>query len=301
MKIFTKEVKIALAAIVALVLLFFGLNFLKGLTMFSNTTQYKMVFSDLKGLSKSTGIFANGYKVGTVTDILYDYDNVGEDITVLCDLDPKLRLPMGTKATIDSDLMGNIKVILIPGEKGAQKMEPGSVIQGINDEGMMAKLGEMMPTVEAMLPKLDSIVTSLNNILADPAIPGLLHNMNGMSANLKNTTAELNTMMSGLNKSVPGILQHTNNTLANTETLTGRLNEIDINATMAKIDNTLSNVESMTRALNNREGTLGMFMYDKGVYNNLNSTMMHADSLMIDLKEHPKRYVHFSIFGKKDK
>ena len=90
-------------------------------------------------------------------------------------------------------------------------------------------------------------------------------------------------------------------TMANAETLTSNLATIDVAGTMAKVDATLSNVQELTNALNNKEGSLGLLMHDPGLYNNLNATMAHADSLVIDLKSHPKRYVHFSVFGKKDK
>lgn len=299
-KIFTKEVKIALVAIVALVLLFFGLNFLKGLTLFSSSATYNMSFKDLKGLSESTAIYADGYKVGTVTSIEYDYENAG-NVLVKCDIDPQLRIPKGSQAEIESDLMGNIKVNLLLANNPKEKIEPGGLIMGIDGKGMMAQFQEVLPTVMAIVPKLDSIVTSVNTILANPSIVNILRNAEDMTANLKVTTSELNSLAMQLNRSVPGMMQHANATLQNTETLTGNLAKVDVDATMKKIDNTLDNLEQMSKALNNREGTLGLLMYDKGVYNNLNSTMRHADSLMIDLKAHPKRYVHFSVFGKKDK
>ena len=299
-KIFTKEVKIALVAIVALVLLFFGLNFLKGLTLFSSSATYNMSFKDLKGLSESTAIYADGYKVGTVTSIEYDYENAG-NVLVKCDIDPQLRIPKGSQAEIESDLMGNIKVNLLLANNPKEKIEPGGLIMGIDEKGMMAQFQEILPTVMAIVPKLDSIVTSVNTILANPSIVNILRNAEDMTANLKVTTSELNSLAMQLNRSVPGMMQHANATLQNTETLTGNLAKVDVDATMKKIDNTLDNLEQMSKALNNREGTLGLLMYDKGVYNNLNSTMRHADSLMIDLKAHPKRYVHFSVFGKKDK
>lgn len=299
-KIFTKEVKIALVAIVALVLLFFGLNFLKGLTLFSSSATYNMTFKDLKGLSESTAIYADGYKVGTVTSIEYDYENAG-NVLVKCDIDPQLRIPKGSQAEIESDLMGNIKVNLLLANNPKEKIEPGGLIMGIDEKGMMAQFQEVLPTVMAIVPKLDSIVTSVNTILANPSIVNILRNAEDMTANLKVTTSELNSLAMQLNRSVPGMMQHANATLQNTETLTGNLAKVDVDATMKKIDNTLDNLEQMSKALNNREGTLGLLMYDKGVYNNLNSTMRHADSLMIDLKAHPKRYVHFSVFGKKDK
>jgi phospholipid/cholesterol/gamma-HCH transport system substrate-binding protein len=97
------------------------------------------------------------------------------------------------------------------------------------------------------------------------------------------------------------MLENADGMLANANTLTRNLNELDLAATMQKVDNTLRNVEQMTAKLNSKDGTLGLLMRDPSLYNNLNATMMHADSLMIDLKQHPKRYVHFSVFGKKDK
>jgi len=104
-----------------------------------------------------------------------------------------------------------------------------------------------------------------------------------------------------LNKQMPAMVQNANGMLANANDLTRNLNELDLATTMAKVNSTLENVEQMTAKLNSNEGTLGLLMRDPDLYNNLNSTMMHADSLMIDLKAHPKRYVHFSVFGKKDK
>lgn len=296
----TREIKIAATVIVAAVLLYFGMNFLKGQTIGSNNT-YKMSFTDLKGLTRTTAIFANGYKVGTISDIQYDYENVGEAITVLADIDPRLRIPVGTKAKIETDLMGNMKVSLIMGKAAAQRLKPGDVIEGVEDLGMMQQVNAMMPAVQAMVPKLDSILTRLNTILASPAIISMLQNLDGMTASLKFTSEELNFIMKELHSGMPAIVAHANNTLANTETMTAKLNDIDFNSTMTKIDNTLSNVESLTKTLNSTEGSLGLLLHDKTMYNNLSATLADADSLMIDLKAHPKRYVHFSVFGKKDK
>lgn len=299
-KIFTKEVKISLVAIAAVVALFFGMNFLKGLTVFSNTTTYRMLFSNLKGLSNSTPIYADGYKVGTVTDIDYDYENNG-NITVEAEIDPQLRIPAGSTAMIESDLMGNIKVTLLLANNPRERIEAGGVIPGVEENGAMKQMQAMVPAVQAMLPKLDSIMASLNKLLADPAIAATLHNAATISSNLTTSTVELNTLMATLNKEMPTMMSKANSTLSNTETLTGNLAKVDIEGTMARVNKTLDNVEQITTAINNREGSLGLLIYDKGVYNHLNATMRDADSLVVDLKSHPKRYVHFSVFGKKDK
>ena len=299
-KIFTKEVKIAIVAIAAVAALYFGMNFLKGLTVFSNTTTYRLSFTDLKGLSNSTPIYASGYKIGTVTGINYDYDNHG-DIIVEAEIDPKMRIPEGSTANIESDLMGNIKVSLMLGTDHTKFIEAGGIIPGDQKHGAMEQFSAMAPTVNAMIQKLDSITTSLNMILSDPAIVKMLHNAETVSANLTTSTAELNKLMSTLNESVPGMMTKADKTLDNTVALTDNLASVDVNGTMAKVNKTLENVERMTAAINNGEGSLGMLLYDKGLYNNLNATMRDADSLVVDLKSHPKRYVHFSVFGKKDK
>ena len=299
-KIFSREVKIALTAIAAIVLLFFGLNFLKGMSLFDNNVEYKMMFTDLKGLMRNTSIYANGYKVGTVKDILYDFEKQGP-IEVECEIDPRLYIPYGSKAKIETDLMGNIKVSLLLGKQGAQRLKPGDVIEGVDDKGAMSQVAEMMPDIQAIIPKVDSIMSNLNMILSNPALVSILTNMDGMSANLKETTQELNGLLKEIHQGVPGMMKHADKTLANTEKLTNNLSKIDVDGMMAKIDHTLNNVESMTNALNSKEGTLGLLMHDKTAYNNLSSTLSHVDSLMIDLKAHPKRYVHFSIFGRKDK
>ena len=155
--------------------------------------------------------------------------------------------------------------------------------------------------IQAMLPKLDSILMNVNLLLADPALKNSLHHIDQITGNLTTTTNELNTMAQTLNRQMPSLIKNADGMLANANDLTRNLNELDLAATMAKVNNTLQNVEQMTAKLNSNEGTLGLLMRDAELYNNMNATMMHADSLMIDLKAHPKRYVHFSIFGKKDK
>ena len=296
---FTKEIKIALVAIVGMVVLFFGMNFLKGLNVFGNDTTYYIAFKDISGVSTSCPIYAGGYKVGSVTGITYDF--TGEnDIMVQADLASDLRIPVGSGAAIETDLMGNVKIDLVFAEETDTYLEPGGIINGGVDNGALGELGNMVPVIENMLPKLDSIMASLNALLADPAMAGTLHNAEEITNNLTTTTAELNALMAQLNNEVPGMMTRTNAVLANVDTLTTNINGIDLAGTMAKVDATLANVESLTAKLNSSEGTLGLLMNDPALYNNMTSTMGDADSLLIDLKAHPKRYVHFSLFGKKD-
>ena len=300
MKYFTKEVKIALVAIAGVVVLFFGMNFLKGLNIFSSEDNYYVQLTDITGLSWSSLVYADGFKVGVVKDIIYDYSHT-EGSKVLIGVDKQLRIPQGSSAEIVSDMLGNVKVNLLLANNPREKVAPGGLIKGMINDGAMGKLQDMVPAVEKMLPKLDSIMTSLNAILADPAIRQSLHNVQAITDNLTTSTAQLNTLMAGLNKNVPGMMAKANNVLDNTETLTANLAAVDVASTMRQVDQTIANVQQLTAKLNSKEGTLGLLMNDTQLYDNLNSTMRNADSLVIDLRQHPKRYVHFSVFGRKDK
>ena len=300
MKFFNKEVKIALVAICGLVILFFGMNFLKGLKMFSSENIYYISFKDISGLSSSSAIYADGFKVGVVRNIIYNYNKQG-DIMVETEIDKKLRIPKGSSAEIVSDMLGNVKVNLLLATNPRERVMPGGTIQGGINGGALGQMSNMIPTVTQILPKIDSIVTSLNILLANPAIANSLQNVETMTSGLTVTTQRLNNLLAGLERSVPGMMNRADSVLDNANLLAKNINQIDIAGTVARVDETLSNVEQFTAQLNNNEGTLGLLMRDPALYNNLNSTMRSADSLLIDLKAHPKRYVHFSLFGRKDK
>lgn len=296
----TKEIKIALVAIVGILIMYFGINFLKGMNLFSTNNAYYMTFDDIQGLGASTPIYADGYKVGTVDGLEYDYKENGP-IKVKVDIIKDLRIPQGSKAEIVKDLMGNLQVNLLLANNPRERVEPGGIIPGAVNGGMMDKAANLIPVVEKMLPKLDSILTSVNALLADPALAASLHNVETITSNLTVSTRELNTLMAGLNKQVPGMIGKANGVLDNTNRLTANLASLDVQGTLNKVNQTLESAHQFTEKLNSNQGSLGLLMNDTKLYDNLTSTMGHADSLVIDLKAHPKRYVHFSVFGRKDK
>ena len=300
MKYFTKEVKVALVAICGLVILFFGMNFLKGLDLFSTSNKYYISFKDISGLASSSPIYADGYKVGVVKNITYNYDKQGS-IMVEADVDQQLRIPKGSSAEIVSDMLGNVKVNLLLANNPRERVNPGETIDGGINDGALGQMKDMVPVVMSILPKIDSIAHTLNILLADPAIAQSVHNVQTVTSNLTTTTRELNTLLAGLNRDIPGMVKRANGVLDNTKTLTANLNKVDVAGTMAKVDATLDNVHQFTTQLNDQQGSLGKLLHDPSLYNSLSRTMKSADSLLIDLKAHPKRDVHFSLFGRKDK
>jgi phospholipid/cholesterol/gamma-HCH transport system substrate-binding protein len=216
-------------------------------------------------------------------------------------INSKLKLNRETRAEITSDVLGNVQVELKFGPNPLDILSPGDTIVGIVQSGTVGKVAQMVPQIQEMLPKLDSILTNINILLSDAALKNTLKNVEQITGHLTVTTHQLSLLTASISQQMPQMLSKVDGVLANTEGLTHQLNSLDVSATMEKVDKTLANVQQLTDALNSNEGTLGLLMRDPQLYNNMNATMGDADKLLIDLKEHPKRYVHFSIFGKKDK
>ncbi len=308
MNFFTKEVKIALTAIVAVVLMYFFINFFKGVNLFKSSNTYYVKFDDVCGLLEANQVFANGYAVGLVRSIDFDYAE-GKGVLVAVELDKEMRLPVGTTADLEVEMLGGVKMNLRLGTNPLVALEPGDTISGGLYQGALAKMSAMVPQVEQLMPKLDSILSNLARLTGDPALTQTLHNLADMTGDLKTTTKSLNGLLAN---DVPQLTKRLNNISANLEKTTGQLANVDIDAIMGKVNATLENVNSLSKRMDNvaltldnkmnsNTGTLGALLNDRALYNSLDSTVNSANALLMDLKANPKRYVHFSVFGKKQK
>lgn len=308
MKFFTKEVKIALTAIVAAALLFFIINFFKGINLFSPTNHYVVRFDNVAGLTVSAPVYANGYPVGTVRSISYDYAS-RDRVMVDVELDDEMRIPAGTRAELASQMLGGVTMSLILGPNPADVLSPGDTVEGGVHQGAIEKLEAMMPVIETMVPKIDSILTNINRLTGDPALAATLQNAAALTADLRTTTRQLNTLMEN---DIPQLTAHLNQIGANVETLSGNLAQVDVKGTVDNVNATLRDAQGFVQTMNSLtqnldskmradDNSLGLLLSDRQLYDNLNSTVRSADSLLIDLRQHPKRYVHFSLFGRKDK
>lgn len=308
MKIFTREVKIALSAIVAIVLVYLLINFMKGINVFKSSNTYYVRFDNIAGLAVSNAVYANGYPVGIVRGIQYDYGN-HERVVVAIELDKEMHMPRGTKAELVTSLMGGVTMSLILGPNPTDNLTQGDTISGGLHEGAVEKVEALMPTIMDMLPKLDSIVTNMARLSADPALAQTLRNTAEITNNLRRTSAKLDAMVG---RDLPQMMQNLNKTSRNVERLSNNLAAInlqetinEVNASLAEVKRFSANINAMTNdlnsKLNSRDNTFGLLLNDRKLYDNLNHTVSSADSLLINVKAHPKRYVHFSIFGKKDK
>ena len=299
-KVNAREVKIGLAVLVALVALYFGINFLKGVNIFKAANYYYASYTNVTGLAQSAPITLNGYKVGLVREISYEYDNPGH-VKVELSLDRKLTLPEGTKAVIVTDMLGTSTIELKMGS--SKTMLPmGSNIEGVEGDGLMDKVStELMPTIMTIAPHLDSLVVSLGRVAGDPALLSSVQRLDVIMANLEASTNQLNRSLAGM----PALMNTANSTMANVSEISENLSrvsaalaavsedlkEMPLDSTMRNINRITANLDRATAQLNSTNSSLGLLLNDPGLYNNLNNSAAHIDSILIDLKKQPKRYI----------
>lgn len=296
-KIFRKEVIIGLSAVVALVILFVGIDFLKGVNVFKASNYYYVTYTDVQGLAISAPVTINGYKVGQVREISYQYDNPGH-VKVEIALDRELKLPKGTRAVLSSDLLGTASIAL---ELADSKdfYDVGAELQGFVPKGMMDNVANnLMPSVQAIFPKVDTLLTGINALVADPAIASSVKRLDAITSNLEVATRQLNAIMATLppiTHDVKSITGNVSVASANLTQLTGKMNSLPIDSLMNELQKTAANLHELTRQLNNPNSTLGLLMNDPALYNNINKTVRSLDSLFIDIKANPKRYISIKL------
>lgn len=295
MKYFTKEVKIGIASIMALCVIVYGLNYLKGVSMFKPSSYFYVKYQNINGLAKSSPVFADGYRIGIVRDIAYDYTHPG-NVTVEVELDKDMRIPKGSSAELVSEMLGGVRMNILLANNPRESYSTGDTIPGSLNNGLMESVSTLMPQMEQILPKLDSILASLNTILSDPNIPTALNSIKNTTANLEVASGQLKVLM---RKDVPLLAGKLNTIGDNFVVVSSNLKGIDYAATFNKIDSTLANIKLITERLNSKDNSMGLLLNDPQLYNNLNTTSANAASLLEDLRINPKRYVHFSLFGKK--
>ena len=296
-KYITKEVKIGIASIIALGVVVYGINYLKGIRMFKPSSYFYFKYEDVNALAKSSPVFADGFRVGIVSDISYDYNQRG-NVVVEVELDRDMRIPKGSTGELVTEMMGGVRMNILLANNPRESYSIGDTIPGTLNNGIMAGAAELMPQIEKMLPKLDSILISLNTILSNPDIPATLKSVRNSTANLEAASGQMRKLM---NKDIPQLTGKLNTISDNFVVISSNLKEIDYAATFNKIDSTIHNVQLITQKLNSKDNSVGLLLSDPALYNNLNTTSANAASLLEDLKANPKRYVHFSIFGRKQK
>lgn len=296
----SKEIKIGLTAVVAIAIIYVGIIFLKGLKLFSNDTSYYVEMDNASGLCVSGEVLANGVNIGLVKTISYVPEK--QNILVEVDVNPEFKIPEGTTAYLSKEMLGSPKMNLKLGPNSGKYLSPGDIMKAEVSTDLMAAAADMIPQIQALLPKLDSILTGVNKLANDPSLAASLHNLEYVTNNLKTTTDDVNKL---LGKDVPKLMTHANNICVNLEGTTNKLNQVDIvglgNSAKGTLDNMNSITGELNTALHSKNNSLGLLLNDNSLAVHLDSTVINASLLLEDLKAHPKRYVHFSLFGSKTK
>ena len=297
-KILNREFAIGLSVIVAILILIFGIDFLKGVNLFKPANFYVAPFSKVDGLETAAPVTIDGFKVGQVRDIKFNYEKPGT-IEVELALDKQLRLPEGTVATLTPSLLGGPSIELKLGE-GAKMIEVGGSLETASSSDLMASVkNELMPQVEAILPRLDTLLYNLNAVVTDPALAASIKRLDGISSQLLSASTGLSTTM---NRSVPTIMSNAtrmtgtlDSVTLNLADLSYRLKNLPLESTMENVNQLTANLTRFSDQLNNSKSPLGLLMNDPELYNRLNTVAAYVDSLLVDIKKNPNRYISIKL------
>lgn len=290
---FTREVKIGLVFIVATAILFFGLNYLKGINIFTPSNRYFAVYKDVGGLVVSNPVMIKGYKVGQVRSINYDFAKEKPFLVEIA-VNKDIKFPKGTVLMLaDEGLFGG-KMLDVQLSNSNDLHKSGETLATDVMGNFLSQLSELAPKLKQSLESIDSILLGAKTLVNSPSLHNSINKFDATMTDLRSTMAQLNIATSKLPKTMA--------TLDNVATnLDKKIDEFDVAKLTAQINKTLANVEDFTEKLNNKNSTLGLLLNDRNVYDNLNTTVKSANALLVDLKQNPKRYVHFSVFSKKEK
>ena len=294
MKKFSKEAIIGLVTLVSAGLLYFGFNYLKGVNLFHPTNFYYVQLKETAGIELSTPVYVEGFKIGLVREIDYNFNNYNADLFIKIELDKKMRVTKGSRIVLASSFLSGGSLNLQMNKTTGDFLSPGDTIEGSRQQDMMQMVEqELLPSVNGLLPKIDSILAGLNNIVNHPALEQSLTHIQRTTRNLETSTNRLNNIMAN---DVPQILGNINTITENLGVTSEHLKSLNLTATFNSIETTIGNLQMLSDKFNSTDNTVGLLLNDKGLYNDLDSTIVSANRLLIDFKQNPKRYVRFSVF-----
>ena len=329
-----RETKIGLLAIVTLVVIFFGYRFLKGAGVFSSQTSYRVVYTNVAGLGTGDAVRINGYRVGLVTDVTLNPDNV-RSLIVTIGVEEDLPIPKDAEALIQSDGILGGKFISLEFDRacdGANCAVDGDYLTATEQTllgGIIGEPEEIAPYFDALRDNVGPLVDSVTSRTDTNGIGRTLRNFERTSENLAALTAKIDRLLArsdaNINSTLASIAAITNNLeannakvtsiLANVDTTTRRLAAVDLERTLTGVDEALKdlrttlnsssgaidNLNAVTEKINSGDGTMAKLINDDDLYVRLNRTLANTDLLIQDFRLNPKRYVNVSVFGKRQK
>lgn len=301
-----KELKVGILVIAAIFLLVFGYNFLKGNNLFNSSRTFYAVYNNVEGLSPSAPVTINGYQVGTVTNI--DFMTSGE-LLVTMNLNNKFSFPKQSIAKIyGGGLIGGKSMQIDLSDDFKELAKSGDTLQSDVEEGLIElvneKLTPLKDNISNAVVEIDSLVKTFNFILDSDARNDLresIKNLNGTLASLNSSSSEIDLILKTNKDQINSSIDKFSQTADHMSKLTDTLSQIEFNRIFESAEETLLNLNEISSKLNNGDGSLSKLLNDDQLYQNVENATKEMEELMRDLKLNPKRYVHFSVFGKKNK
>ena len=311
---YAREIKVGALAVLCLFLLFFGFNYLKGVNIFSSTYSFKGRFVRANGLEEQAAVYIKGYKIGQVESIKYDF-TADSSFLVTISINRDIALPKGTEMVLVQDglLGGGAIELRVPAGTHTDLYASGEMLPTSIEPGLMDIVQhEMLAKITSAVEGADSLIANVNSQLRDDHLYNALANVDEVSRDLtvvsKDAKNIVKTDIPRLVQSARTTVDGLNAPINDIKHSTRQLDRVDLPATIARVDTALEHVdgavvqlEGVVTDIRSTDGTLGSLIYSRTLYDNLDSTVVAADSLLRDLKANPKRYVHFSIFGSKEK
>ncbi|MBN2813238.1 MAG: MCE family protein [Bacteroidales bacterium] len=306
----SREFKIGFVALLAVALAIWGINFLHGKNIFSSIQRYYAVYGNVKGLVENAGVFLNGYKVGNVTGIRFDENNV-DNIVVEISLEGKLKLRKNTMLMLASGsiISGAKDMNIIMGD-GNGYCQSGDTLLSAVQLDLTELINPLRIKIESAITSIDTLMLALNDLLDENTRTGLqgsISNLQSATSSLKQTLQPSGSLTQTLGslEDITANLKKSNADIAallsNFAAVSDTLKQSELKSLIDQAGKTFAEASVLLAQINSGEGTAGQLIVNDAAYQNLNSALASLDSLLIDLREHPKRYVHLSVFGKKDK
>jgi phospholipid/cholesterol/gamma-HCH transport system substrate-binding protein len=307
---FTREFKIGLVATIAIALTIWGINFLKGINVLKPSDKYYAIFGNVRGLIESAVVYVNGYKVGNVSGIEFDKKHI-DRLIVEISLTQKIRLPENsTLALRSASLISGTKDLDIILGDGPGFCEPGDTLRSLVKAELSDYIDPLRKQMESLINSVDTVMVAINKLMDQETRKNLqktIGNLNMAMASLRQslqTGGSLSQSLSNLSSVTDNIRKNNEEIsaiLKNFAAVSDTLKQADLKELINQADETFSRTALLFDKISKGEGTAGQLVTNDSLYTNLNNALVSLDSLLIDLREHPKRYVHLSVFGKKDK
>lgn len=291
----SKEIKIGIAFVIAMFLLYYGISFLKGFNIFKSSNTYIVVFDNVAGLTQATPVTINGFQVGLVSSMKMDPNNPNRIVTYL-NMDKGLNIPKGSKMYLDVSMLGSATIIMETNPYTTEYISNSDTIVGTRKKGMLDAADKMVPQIQSLLPKIDSILTGINTLVNSPVLSQSLSDVNQITTDLAKSTKQLNIMMTTLNKDVPVVTGNLSKMSNDLTGLTKQLNQMDIASTYKAVDSTMKNIQQLSTKISSKDSSLGLLLNDRNLYDSINSTINNASLLLKDIRENPSRYINVKVF-----